>query len=77
MVPPPSAAVRVASVQVVEALAGSATSTSPGTVGRTSVNARPVTGVAVLLVRVNVAVLTLPGPMTLGVKTLENAKLGT
>ncbi len=40
--------------------------TLPGTVGNTSVNARSVTGVAVLLVIVNLSVLVLPGPMVSG-----------
>lgn len=62
---------RGAPLQVVEALAGSAMVTGPGKTGKVSVNDRPVTGVALPLVIVKVIVLTLPGPMVLGVKTLE------
>ncbi len=58
--------------QSVEAFAGSAISTSPGTVGSTSVNARSVTGDPVALVMVKVMVLTAPGPTVSGAKLLLN-----
>ena len=76
MVPPPPEALSVASSQSVEALAGSAMSTSPGTVGRTSVNARLVTGPPRVLSMVKISVLTLPGPMVSGLKNLEEGRLG-
>ena len=67
IVPVPAGAVTPAppkaKSQVVEAFAGVATTTAPGTVGRVSVKARSVMGAPVPLVIVNVSVETEPGPM--------------
>ena len=74
MVVPPSGAESVPLVprsQLVDALAGSARVIGPGTIGRTSVKARSVTGDTLPLVMVKVMVLTLPGPIVLGVKTFD------
>jgi hypothetical protein len=70
MVEPPLGALKLPAEsrgQSVEAIAGSAIITAAG---KASVKAILVTGVPLPLVIVNVIVLTLPGPIVSGVKTL-------
>ncbi len=72
---PPSFAIKTPlgpASQVETILAGVAIVIGPGVVGSESVNEMPVIGLAELLVIVSVAVLTLPGPMLLGVNVLES-----
>jgi len=69
MVPPPSAATSVPS-QVETPFAGVARVTPAGKV---SVNARSVVVLPSTSVMVNVSVLTLPGPIVLGLNVLVNA----
>jgi hypothetical protein len=68
MVPPPSGALTIPSVHVVNALAGLAITTP---LGSGSVKAKSTTGAGLKLVMVKISVETLPGPILSGENVLE------